>query len=173
MHESIWQMIAERPWWHFAFVGYMIYLTYLTTKPRTISLRSLQYSVFSLIALSMIALTTATYINTEALSRCLVMFLLGSGLGWLQFSTYQLQAIAGEKKLTVPGSRILIFIIPTIVFLKYYFKDQLTFDASALPIEKLTALFMTLTGLTCGLFTGRLLYATRIVKVGPFVNANN
>jgi hypothetical protein len=173
MNDSIWQKIAETPWWQIAIVGYMIYLTYLTTKPRTISLRSLQFSVGSMLALSLIGLTSATYFNTEALGRSLVMFLLGSGLGWLQFSRYRLQAIAGEKKLVVPGSRTLIFLIPTIVFLKYYFHGQLSLDASTLPIEKLTTLFMTIVGLTCGLFTGRLFYATRIVKVGPFVAAQN
>ena len=171
MNGSIWQTIAETPWWKFAFVAYLIYLVYMTTKPRIITLRSLQYGVFSLTALSVIALATVTvtHINPEAFSRCLVMFLLGSGLGWLQFSRYRLQAIAGEKKLLVPGSRTLVFIIPSIIFIKYYFNFQISLDASSMPIEKLTVLLMTLAGLSCGLFIGRLFYATHVVKSGPFL----
>lgn len=169
MNESIWQTIAETPWWKVAFFGYLIYLVFMTTKPRIITLRSLQFGVLSLTALSLIALATATYVTTEALSRALVMFLLGGGLGWLQFSAYRLQAITGEKKLLVPGSRILVFVIPAIVFLKYYFNNQLSVDTSSLPVEKLIVLFMTVTGLACGLFVGRWLYARHIVKFGPFI----
>lgn len=171
MNESIWQMIAETPWWKYVFAAYLVSIAYQAAKPHIITLRSLQYGVVSLVALSLICITKFIHINADTLSHWLVMFLLGGGLGWLQFSRYRLQAIAGEKKLLIPGSRFLFFIIPAAVFLKYYFDVPLSFDVSTLPSANLTILLMSLFGFSTGLFLGRLSYAAHVVKSGPFLAA--
>lgn len=168
MNDSVWQTIAETPWWVYPLVFYVCYIAYLSTKPKVIPIYNLIFSAAFFILISIVGITAFVHFNNMNLSSWIVMFLLGAGLGWLHFRMLNIKALRGEKKLVMPGSWFVLAFIITFVAVQYYLGFPLYLDADTLRAGKYSLLLMTLYGFFTGLFTGRIACALRIVKHGPF-----
>src|SRR3990167_5126937 len=168
MNGSIWQAIAETPWWVYPLVYYMFYLSYLGTKPRIMPLQYLMLSATSFILISTLGIIYFVNVDISNPACWIVMFLLGAGLGWLHFGRLKVKGIEGAKKILMPGSVLPFCIIVAVLSVKYFFSDQISVDPDVLRTGLYSRGLMTLYGFCTGLFFGRIVYVMRVLKFGPF-----
>jgi hypothetical protein len=168
MNDSIWQKIAETPWWVYPLIFYVIYIAYLSTKPKIVPLYNLFFSAAAFLLVSIIGIVAFVRFDNMNLASYIVMFFLGGGLGWLHFRSLKIKAVAGEKKLVMPGSWFAVFFIIAFVTAQFYLQFPLSLNSDVLLHGQYSLLLMTLYGFFTGLFGGRIACALRIVKNGPF-----
>jgi hypothetical protein len=169
MKETIWQTIASTPWWMFLFSAYFIWVCYNATKPRIVTIRQLTVMPLFIISLSVMSMCammkTVSYFHY---ALWLGMFLLGTGLGYLHFLMLNIKAIKSLNSVYLPGTWAPLFIILSLFISKSYFGYQFTFDPQTLVDPEYAILIILAYGLFTGLFIGRLGYALRCMKSGPF-----
>lgn len=168
MTYTIWQVIANTPWWVFLVFILIVRVGLLATKARTIPVKNLFIipAIFFVMTLvNMYFFVSFTLLN---LSIWLSTLLLGLFAGWLQFRSLNIKALKNEAKLVVPGTWSLLVILLTIFVIKYYAGYQFVIDPEVLKQPKYVYGLLTLYGLFTGLFIGRLLYSLRCLKYGPY-----
>lgn len=162
-----WEQIANIPWPFYAFIYFLLYSIYRTTKPSIIPVRIYLYLPTFLI------LATSLYLAMlENHFSILTLFWLpgiaaGICIGMLTFKTQQVKAITGQKKIYLPGSWWTILLLAAIAGIQgtsagviaYYPAWQHFFNSS----------WFFIYGLFAGLFIGRMMYAFRCLKRGPFI----
>jgi len=171
MNISIWETIASTPWWVYLVFGMLIRAGWLATKPNVITLRNLYFYPIMLFAFSVVAVFATMTVNATMIMLWLMAAFLGSGLGWLQFRMQKIVAIKNEKKLHIPGTWSLLIIILVLFTLKHYFNFQLSINTESIQQPNVMASVIFLYGLFTGIFAGRLIYAVRCVRVGPYFTA--
>lgn len=173
MTDSIWQTIAATPWWIYPLYAYILWIGLMTTKARVVSVRMLSIAPFFFVFLSMMTLFMMLHTITWAyLSIWIGALFLGTGLGYLHLTVCRIRMDKHSSSLYLPGTWVL-FIIFLILFLcKVFFKRPLTFDIQLLMNPKYATFLIFFYGLITGLLIGRLGYALRCLKSGPFLNDN-
>ncbi len=171
MTNSIWEIIADTPWWVYVVFFALMQAGFTATKPRIISIKQLYllpilFLLFSFIALARIQLDLTNFF----LWLGAIMF--GTGLGWLQFRALKIKAIKNEAKLYIPGTWSVMVIILIAFTLKYYYGYQLAIDTRLILSPKFAGWLSLAYGLFTGLFVGRITYAHRCLKTGPFMAEN-
>ena len=169
MNDSIWQAIANIPWWIYATFIYLIRLGLLASKPRVVPIQNLFILPSFFVLLSLVCIYTSKELSFFTLSIWLSTLLLGALLGWFQFRMFKIKAIKEEAKLYLPGTWSLLILILISIALKFYFINSAnTFDAHVLTQPKFAGWLFSLYGFFTGLFLGRFFYSWRCLKVGPF-----
>lgn len=175
MSNNFWQAIANTPWWTYLIVLYLAHIGYKATKPNIIPVKNFFLFPLLFFILTIIGMTTLIHLTFANTLTWATMFVLGAGIGWLHFRYLNIKAIKGEKKIRLPGSWGLIFIMITFFASKYYFGFGVNFDAAinpeAIKSSQFHLMLMTTYGFITGLFLGRIAYTVRVLKLGPFVTA--
>ena len=167
MTNSIWERIAETPWWLAVFFIFFVWLAFLATKPQVISVKQLFVLpiLFFLLSLGIFFYlpfkTSSFFLWTGAI-------LLGAPLGWLHFRLFQIKAIKDQAKLYLPGNWGLFIFIMIISALKYHYGDALPLDVRMIYDPHIMTGIAVLYGLFIGLYIGRMTYALRCLKNGPY-----
>lgn len=170
MHDSIWQAIANIPWWIYGTFIYLLRLGFLATKPRIISIKSILILPGFLIFISLLSIYLNKQFNFLHFLTWLSTFLLGTGCGWLQFRFFNIKAIKNEAKLYVPGTWSLLIVIVVSFSSRLYFLNASNKIDFALFLQPPLVIWLfALYGLLTGLFFGRITYALRCLKVGPYL----
>lgn len=170
MSHSIWQVIANTPWWVFFLFVYLIRVSYVATKPRIIPLKSMLILPSIFVTLSIFGLANIIKLDSYNILLWLAALLVGSSLGWLQFYALKIKAIKEGNKIYIPGTWSVFFIVLTIFSIKYYFNVELALDPASIAASKYGPIFILMYGLFTGLFFGRLAYSIRCVKSGPYLS---
>lgn len=170
MTSSIWETIAETPWWFYLFVIGFIQLGLSATKPRIVPIKQIFALPLLYLSLSFVCIylgIQSTLINWSYwLGACVA----GGLLGWLQMLARRVKAVKNDTKLYLPGSWVFFLLVLAMIFIKYYLAYQftnITFDTLSDP--NYAKLFMGIFGLCAGLYLGRIIYALRAIKAGPFI----
>ena len=167
MHDSIWQSIASTPWWAYVLFGYFAFLCYRATKPQVVMVRKVLVMPTLITLASMAGMYFLVKPTAVKLGYWAVMFVLGSGLGWLHFSIKKIKAIEGGTRLVIPGSLGLTAVFIIAITAKYYFGYPLSLDADFIQAPQQSLSLVILYGLSLGLFFGRMLYILHIAKSAP------
>ena len=168
MNDSIWQTIAGTSWWVYFVCIALVYVSYQASKPRIIKLHLLLVVTAYFICLSIIGMYAFVQLNALNIACWFVMFLLGSGCGWLQLCTTRAKAITGHRKLLLPGSWTTMFVIILLMAGRYYLRTEIHLDASIIQTAKFHFFAMAGYGFFTGFFLGRICCVLRVIKVGPF-----
>ena len=171
MH-SIWETAANTPWWVYALFIYLVRLGFLATQPRIIPVKNLLLLPTLFVLFSLFNLYSTVQVTALHLLVWLGALCLGCLLGWLQYAALKIKAIKDEAKLYIPGTWTLLFIILIIFSIKYYFNYESAIEPSALTNSS-SPWVLLLYGLFTGLFIGRMSYAFRCLKYGPFVTESS
>lgn len=170
MTKSVWDIIAETPWWFYPFVFGFFYIGFAATKPKVVHLRQIFPLPILYLALSFVCIYVGIHSTISNWCYWLGSCVLGTALGWLQMMARRVKAIKNSDQLYLPGSWVLFFIVIALVVLKYYLNYQfsyLTLDILSDP--KNAEIFMALFGFCAGLYLGQIAYAVRTIKVGPYI----
>jgi len=170
MSYTAWETIAETPWWVFFIISLLMYAAYSATKPRYLYVKSqLITQGISLFLLSLIV----TYFVPFTLDNLGLLFLgliLGFVTGKAHFHYLKLKALEGRFVVYLPGSWLALLIIPSVVFIKYwYFGTNYTIDLDLLHTPFYQHWLATLSGLSFGLFFGRTSILLRCLRSGPYL----
>ncbi len=169
MTQSIWDTIANTPWWVYVIFIFLLRAGLSATKPRTVPLRSFFVLPAILIPLSLINFFIDVNLTPTNVGMWLGALLVGILLGKVQFRLLRIKAIPKEAKLHVPGSWSLLIVLLVIFLTRYYYGHEMAIDPDVLKQPKwMMAMFLAY-GFFTGLFIGRAISAVRCVKSGPFV----
>lgn len=170
MTNSVWEIAANTPWWVYLLFIYLVRMGFLARKPRTVPVRMLFILPSILIVFSIFSLYHIVQLNAANLLIWLGAIFLGIGIGWLQYYSLRIKAVRNEEKLYVPGTWGLLIIVLVIFAIKFYFGYELTIDPSLFLQAKYSFWLLSVYGFFTGLFLGRLIYALRCIKSGPYLN---
>lgn len=169
MNTVNWQAIAATPWWVFLYVGFIIWLAYSVSKPRIISLKQLY--LLSLFFCALTALAVCPMYKSLALTDSLIWLdamILGTGLGYLQLQFQQAKAIPNTESIYHPGTWLFFVLILAGLGAKFYFDLDINFTPQDFINPKNLFYILFAYGLFTGIYTGKLGYALRSTKQGPF-----
>lgn len=154
---SIWETIANTPWWVFVIFFYLTWIGLLATKPSTIRIN--QLLIFSIIFFcgSMVCLLTLQF-HLITLLFWLAALGIGIASGWLQFSFTKLTFLKNENKLQVPGSWNLLIILFLFLATKYYYRYELALIPNMLSNPFSQQILIIIYGAITGVFVGRWLW---------------
>jgi hypothetical protein len=167
MNNSIWEIIANTPWWVFVLLVYLIRVGLGATRSRIVPVRRLLILPTIFIALSFVSMYNNMQLTFDHVLIWSAAFMIGSCLGWLQFKALKIKAVKNRASLYVPGTWSLLVIIIILFCVKYYYGYQNAIDPTKLQSN--IWLFFAY-GLFTGLFAGRVGYAVRCIKAGPYAS---
>jgi len=167
MTMSIWEKIAEVPWWTYPVFFYLIKISLSATKPHYITLKQLLFIPSSFIVLSAIGMYFKIPLTAYHSFIWIGTVFIGIAIGWLHFFIFRIKAIKHTSQLYLPGNYSVIAL--TIgMFTAYCFGYPVSDLVSWLITPNAAPMLMGLYGLFTGLFIGRLIYAYRCIKHGPY-----
>jgi hypothetical protein len=169
MQTSIWEKIADTPWWFFLFVIGFISLAWVATKPKIIPIKNLLLMPAIYIPFSLLSIALTIPINRIVVLLWLTGTLTGIVIGWLHFRILNIKAVKNKSSLYVPGTWSLFGLILLITATKYYYGYSLMIDPKIFIQAEYVNYFITLYGLFAGIFIGKIIYSLRCIKVGPFI----
>lgn len=164
MNASIWQTIAETSFWVYILYAMIIYIGYQHSKQRAIPTLVLWTSMIAFTCASIIGMSFFVKFSIVNIAWWGGLFLLGASFGWLHYYRLQVQHLADEEKLLIPGSWITMTAISGVMAAKYYFGPEISMDPDILKTGAYSPLLMALYGFITGLYIGRILYARRIIR---------
>ena len=168
MHSTIWQSIASTYWLAYVFVGFFINLSYIASKPQKLPVRNFFIIPPIFIILTIISMIYFLPVTPDNLAAWVNMLVLGSGLGWLHFRALNIKINRTEKKLMMPGSLVIFFILIGIAAAKYFYGSGFSLSTHALKSPHTILMVMSSYGLLSGIFIGRAAYTWRALKHGPY-----
>jgi hypothetical protein len=166
MNNAFWQVLGNTPWWVYVVFVFLIYVGINARKPRILPVRQLVTLPSIFLVLSFIGLYEHEQLSSHNIFLWLIAMLPGIFLGWLQFHALRIKAIKNTNTLYVPGSWLILGIVMLIFIIKYYIGYREDTDTHF--IEHAARWMLLLYGFFTGLFIGRLAYAVRCIKFGPY-----
>lgn len=174
MTPTIWESIAETPWWFYVVVIYVIYFAYGATKPRILNIKTYLATIVVYFALLIYVLSTVAEMSLHNFYLLSVTILSGTLLGWLQFHFRNIKPIKNKMQLYLPGSWLLFVLIPVLIFAKYYYLGGLlTLSVNTIKQEPYVSYIVGACGIIMGLCVGRMIFILRCLKHGPFIDADS
>jgi hypothetical protein len=167
---SFLQSIASAPWWGLPLFLYLMHMAYRANRPREVYVRALLLAPMLFILMSFIGMTYFIKVTPMNIKVWADMLLLGLGLGWLHFSAIKVMAISGQKKLQMPGTWLIMILVPVVFALKWHFGLTGWINPRMFDSPKVALYLMGVYGFFSGLFLGRAAYALRSMKLGPFTD---
>lgn len=171
MTASVWEVIAETPWWFYVFCFFFLKISLEATKARTVPVKSLALMPAIFIPFSLLGIYFNVTINFNNVLIWVGSLLLGLLLGFLQCRLFRIKAIKNEDKLYFPGSWTMLISIIVFIIVIYYHGFHFTIDLDTFKQPKYARILLSLYGLFAGVFIGRWYYSMRCVKYGPFVTS--
>lgn len=161
METTIWDTIADTPWWvGFTYVA-LIYSGYLATKARLVPFKYLRKTTISFVIATFIVLIVLKRFSLPALCSWLAMLILGSIIGWLQYRIMKVKANGPSGLIRLPGNWISICIIFGLIYWQSHSTSIDLFDVNFLLSQNVTRWLPPCYGLLAGLMIGKLVYLRR------------
>jgi hypothetical protein len=170
MTHSIWESIANTPWWAYLILVYVFHIGWSATKPHITYINRLITLPALTLTFSIVLFLTLKKSSMINISYWIAAAMVGLLLGWLHFRWLNIKSIKEEAKLFVPGSWSIMIIIILAFITQFYISYQahLYPKSTMLNVSRLFIMY----GLIVGLFLGRLIYSLRCIKKGPFLIPN-
>lgn len=163
MSTSIWETIAETPWWVFALFFYLMYAAIVATRPSVVQIKTFVIFPIVFVCLTMVNIIFIKQIHFTQICFWIATFSIGSLLGWLQLNFIKIKLLKDENKLQIPGSWSLLIILLVLLTMKYYFGYQITFTTDMLRDPFYQNILISIYGIATGIFVGRWIYVRRLV----------
>lgn len=165
MSYTLWEYIAETPWWFYLILIGMFRVAYLTTKPRFIFIKPLFFSQVMYIIFITIVFFSMIKLSLPNMPIFLSLLGLGSLFGWLHFRFKQIKVIKDKSQFYIPGTWLFFISLFILIPAKYYyFGSQVTMDMNLFQQEKWIPLIYGFSGMIIGLAVGRTFYLLQAVR---------
>lgn len=166
---STWEQIANIPWPFYAFLYFMLYSIYRTTKPSILSIRIFLYLPTFLILATSLYLTALKNHFATQIVFWVSGIVAGIFIGMRLLKYQQVKAIAGHKKIYLPGSWSTIILLAIIASVQGISAGLMAHYPDTQYQHLFNASWFLIYGLFTGMFIGRMIYAFRCLKHGPFI----
>lgn len=164
MNDTIWQQIAATSWWMIVACGLIAYFSYLTTKPKIISLKQLALSVILFIITSIIAIYFFAEFNMTTIPWLSLMMMSGIICGWLYYWRLNITCRHDEPTLMVPGSWLNFLILISTSVIIYLNNIRIPTDPYTLIAGGYAASIITGYGFATGFVIGRFFYGMYLIR---------
>jgi hypothetical protein len=173
MQDTIWHTIAATHWWIFVLFFFCAWNCYIVTKPHRVSLNNLYMPAFSFIGMSALYLTMVMTLRGSQFDYNLMltwcgMVLLGTTLSYLHYYALKVKAQPDAAIIVLPGSYLPMLYFIVAISVKLYFRIQINFHLAQLLNPEHYRVLATIYGCLSGLCLGRVVYAVRCIKRGPY-----
>ncbi|TAK73019.1 MAG: hypothetical protein EPO11_09310 [Gammaproteobacteria bacterium] len=168
MTNSIWESIADTPWWVYLVFIILIRMGYAATKGRVVHIRSFLVLPVIFIFTSLLNFFVNISFTPTNIALWLGTTLIGIAVGCIQFQLMKIKAVPNENKLYLPGTWGLLILLMLLFAARYYTGYEIALDPTILQQPKWMMGMFLLYGLLTGLFIGRAFCAVRRLKRGPY-----
>jgi hypothetical protein len=168
MHTSLWQVIADTPWWVFVVGVYFCYAAFAASKPRITPFQSTWIIPSIIFVFSLLSLGLTRQITIVHIGFWLSGLLSGGVFGWVQFHLHGIKAIPNENKLFIPGTWRVFPLLAAGLLVGHYL-DIRPIEPHMLFEPPLVRWLFFSYGAFAGLFGSRSWCGYRCIKRGPYV----
>lgn len=169
MTPTIWDSLANTPWWIFIAYPYFLYLSYQATKPRFIAYSAFRNTaIIFTIAATLFLIFTKSFKPSQA-GMWSAALIAGIAIGWIQFQILRIKARKNDLSLRTPGNWLLVLLVIGTMYYQYQHGYNSVFSLSNLNNSRLIAWLPIIYGLLSGAFIGKAIYAKRCIMNGPYL----
>ncbi len=169
MNTTLWEKIAETPWWWYALAVYLLLACVSSLKPRIVEVKQLFVLPLFFIIFSAIILSVSFDITLMNLATWTSALMSGMLLGFLQFRLLRIKAIPNENKLYIPGSPLFILMVASFLIAKVYFNLNTNIDVLFTLQQTHPIWFILAYGILSGLLLSKIVCSIRCLKKGPYL----
>jgi len=171
MSPTIWDTLANTPWWIYPLYYYLLRTGYLATKSRFVPLRTLRLFTLFFVLSTFALLLGSQQLSVTKFGLWLASLAGGALIGWLQFRLMRIKSKPQEALIRVPGNWLIICgaiaMIIIQLFKGYDYYLHLAQQVAPIFLSWLPVVY----GVLGGIFMGKLIYANRCMKVGPYITS--
>jgi hypothetical protein len=171
MTVSFWENVANTPWWAYVVIFCLLILGWAATKPHEVPIKKLLIPPAFFIPISLVSLYLTLPFTVLSLGLWLVAAACGTLVGWLHFRILKVKAIKGQSSLHMPGTKSLYLLLLLIGVARYYYEFNLNDYLMLLTQVKYSKPIIASYGFLGGLLIGKVIYARRCIKTGPYWSA--
>ena len=165
---NISNFLIHTPWWVYLILVYCIFIGVKSLRTSIIHIRKLFFIPLIFGYLSLHTLITSFNLDALIIFIYVISLLIGIGLGSLQLKLCKITVDAKHKLIKVPGSWVTLFLILIIFACKYFVGYEMAADPKMLTNEPFEIFLLVVSGVTAGMFIGRLIYGVFKMINGPF-----
>ena len=96
MTPTVWDTIAETPWWIYAIYLYLFQMAYLATKSRIVEVKALRNFALFFVISTLFLLIVGKQLTLPKTGLWLAALCIGALAGFLQFRLYKIKAVKNE-----------------------------------------------------------------------------
>lgn len=170
MSPQFWQAIASTSWWVIPITAFIIYVVYQSLKPKVVPVNALTVMPILFCLMTLVGIVVYVKVDAYNLMLFIDLFLLGAGIGWLNYRFLNIKAITDQHALYIPGS-IAILVLGSIIGSCQYYLGLSANLTMILNIMHNSTILMSIFGFFSGFFIGRIGYIIHVLKSGPFMTA--
>ncbi len=167
--ETIGLTLWNTPWWVYLLFAYCIFVGIKAAKGGVIPYLKVIIIPVVFAYLSLDSLLLHFSLNVFVVSVFILSLMVGVLSGLLQALKQNITVDRSRWLIKIPGTWSTLVIILIIFFTKYYFGYQSAADPELLTNTHFEFAMLFVSGITAGLFIGRLIYYTHRLFYGPSV----
>lgn len=167
---TIIQFLIHIHWYVVLLFFYLVFIAITMLKADITSPKRLGTIPIALLGITIDTMNNDLGVSALQFSILVIGLVLGSVLGWLQFSHLSIQVDQHKKLLQVPKSYFVLIVVILMFAVKYTTGYFFAVDHS-LSIQTARWLLF-LSSIFSGLFVGRFVYAHYKIKTGPHTDLN-
>jgi hypothetical protein len=170
---NIYEFLIHIPWWVYLILVYCIFIGVKSLKTSIIHIRKLFIIPLVFGYLSLHTLLSSFNLDSFVIFIYIISVLVGIGLGVLLLKLSKITVDAKHKLIKVPGSWVTLFLILIIFACKYFVGHEIATDPQMLSNKPFEIFLLVVSGVTSGIFIGRLIYGVFKMIKGPFENLSD
>ena len=171
MHEllsGIWQALKHTPIWVYVLFFYCIFIGVIALKDGVVSIYKMLIMPIVFTYLSVETLYLKFGIHYLSVGTFVAAVFLGVFLGLMQAKLQGVSVDKEKKLVAIPGSPMTLILILIIFSSKYYFNYELDSNPAIANNTTFEITLLVVSGMTAGLFAGRVMYYFSRMKKGPW-----
>ncbi len=172
MHDllnGIWQALKSTPIWVYLLFFYCIFIGVISRKDGVVSIYKMLIMPIVFTYMSVETLYLKFGIHYLSVGTFVVALMLGLFMGLLQAKLQGVSVDKEKKLVAIPGSNLPLILILIIFSSKYYFGYELDANPNIANNTTFEIALLVVSGMTAGLFAGRVTYYFSRMKKGPWV----
>ena len=165
---DIYDFLINIPWWVYLIFFYCIFIGIKSLKTSVIHISKFFIIPIIFIYLSLHTLLSSFSLNFFIIFTYIISLLVGIYLGVILLKRSKIIVDAKNKLIKVPGSWVTLVLILIIFFSKFFIGYELGVDPKIVSNKSFEVFLLVVSGVTSGMFLGRLIYVIFKMFNGPF-----
>ena len=163
-----YDFLINIPWWVYLIFFYCIFIGIKSLKTSVIHISKFFIIPIIFIYLSLHTLLSSFSLNFFIIFTYIISLLAGICLGVILLKRSKIIVDSKNKLIKVSGSWVTLVLILITFFSKFYIGYELGVDPKIVTNKSFDLFFLLVSGVTSGMFLGRLIYVIFKMMKGPF-----